>query len=42
MAVPMGKPEDGEGGYFIEEIGLVRRKESFMTDEIIGVHCNNI
>lgn len=38
----MGKPEDGEGGYFIEERGLVTRKESFMTDEIIGVHCNNI
>lgn len=27
MAVPMGKPEDGEGGYFIEERGLVTRKE---------------
>lgn len=38
----MVKPEDGEGGYFIEEIGLVIRKESFMTDKVIGVHCKTI
>lgn len=41
MAVPMGKPEDGEGGYFIEERRLLQEK-SFVTDKIICVNCNNI
>lgn len=42
MAVPVVSPRIGGRGYFVGERGLATRKESFTTDEIVGVHCNNI
>lgn len=42
MAVPVVSPRIGGHGYFVGERGLATRKESFTTDEIVGVHCNNI
>ena len=42
MAVPVVSLRIGGGDYFIEERGLIIRKESFTTEQRIGVYYNNI